>query len=856
VGALALLLGASAHAKDWQLRVSEKDGLPILNLGGQPMMTSGFVFWGADWKWAAQPTAFRIVGPLRYAIDGNNRRLGFRLQGTASSPQPATLSWDFTLNAPKAVEPAIGGGISFRFPLGQSSPSSQRPELLPGNAGWRWNTATGAKIEMRFEPALDEVTLERRRGLEIRGFFYSGSVPKGERRYRATLTVSGNAEVAETTAERFGIADHRQWPNDILDLRTSPVDLAFLNDGERPAGHRGFVKAEDDQLVFEDGTPARFWGTNLTAAAIFRTSRDGVRVQARRLAQLGFNLVRIHHHDSGWVNPNIFGGRDRPDTLTLSKQSLEQLDWWIHCLKEEGIYVWLDLHVGRPLRAGDGIEGFDEIARGKPTAQLKGYSYVNESIQAAMRRFNEQYLNHVNVHTGVAYRAEPAIVALLITNENDVTHHFGNSLLPNKNVPWHNRLYMDAAREFAAHHDLPANRVWRSWEPGPSKLFLNDLEHRFNQAMISHLRSLGTRAGVVTTSTWGGNPLSSLPALTDGDIIDVHSYGKGGEIGRDPVRGTTLIHWLAAAQVAGKPLSVTEWNLGSFPLPDRHSLPLQVAASARLHGWDALMQYAYAQIPLDGGSRPSNWHTFNDPSMIGMLPAAALLYRRGDVAESKTVYAFAPDPTTLFDRQLSPASAVALRTAAERGKLVIALPQVPELPWLRPNPAPKGAIVFDDPSRSFITTGASGVVSDSGELARDWNQETYTIDTPRTQAVTGWIGGRTISLADVDFSMSTRYASVAVQSLDTEPVSTSRQLLISLAARALFDGGRKGSFRAEPVLGELSIRAPSGLELYAVGGLGRNKPRELAVSYEEGRYRVTLDEDVRSYWLLLKRPAG
>ena len=121
---------------------------------------------------------------------------------------------------------------------------------------------------------------------------------------------------------------------------------------------------------------------------------------------------------------------------------LERLDWWIKCLKDEGIYVWLDLHVQRHFKPGDGIEDFEEIAKGKPTADLKGFNYVNASIQAAMQRFTEDYVNHLNPFTGLRYKDDPAIIALLLTNENDVTHHFGNALLPDKKVPLHNAIYM------------------------------------------------------------------------------------------------------------------------------------------------------------------------------------------------------------------------------------------------------------------------------------------------------------------------------------------------------------------------------------------------------------------------------
>ena len=654
-----------------------------------------------------------------------------------------------------------------------------------------------------------------------------------------------------TGAERFGLDDYTTWQADILDWRVSPVDLSFLNAPEKPAGKHGFLKAVKDKLVFEDGAPARFWGTNLTAYTLFGTTRENVKLQARRISELGFNLVRLHHHDSHWVDPNIFFEQKFPDTQNLSSAMLEKMDWWIKCLKDEGIYVWLDLHVGRNLKTGDQIDGFEEISKGESTADLKGYNYVNASIQRAMKRFNDSYVNRINLYTNTRYKDEPAIAAMLITNENDVTHHFGNALLPNKGVPKHNALYMVQAESFAAKHGLPKDKVWRSWEHGPSKLFLNDLEHRFNVEMIGHLRGQGVKVPIVTTSTWGLNPLSSLPALTTGDIIDAHSYGGSGELEKNPLYSPNLVHWIAAAQVAGKPLSVTEWNVESFPVPDRHTIPLYVAANASLQGWDALMQYAYSQVPLNGQGSPSNWHAFNDPGLIATLPAAALLYRRGDVQEATTTYAFAPSKQHLFNQSISPKNAIALRTAAEKGKLVIALPQSRELPWLEKSAIPVGAKLITDQKQSLISSDAAEAVSDTGELRRNWEQGTYSIDTPRTQAAMGWIGATKISLADVDIAVTTKNATVAVQSLDGNPISKSGAIMISLGARSVPKTANQLPFYSEPVEGRLTIRASKGLKLYAKNN-SAEEGREIPASYKNGRYFISLDRRFGSYWLVLK----
>src|SRR5262249_2964358 len=161
---------------------------------------------------------------------------------------------------------------------------------------------------------------------------------------------------------------------------------------------------------------------------------------------------------------------------------------------------------------------------------------------------------------------DPAIVAMLLTNENDLTHHFGNGLLPINNVSnsTHSALYMMQADAFALAFALPKDKTWRSWEHGPSKLFLNDLQHRFDVGMIKGLREVGVRVPIATTSSWGSDPLSSLPALTGGDLIDVHSYGNTGELEKNPIHAANFISWIAAAQVVDRPLTVTEWNMGSF----------------------------------------------------------------------------------------------------------------------------------------------------------------------------------------------------------------------------------------------------------------------------------------------------
>lgn len=847
------VMSQAGWASGWVVSVEEQNGLPSVTRGGGQVMKAKFDFWAANWSWTGFYTAMKVNAPYSYTLQGKNKQLDFDLTADIRKPQTQTLTWAFDLTAHSRQSNVMGGGIVFQFDPALFNGEMGAPVLLPDNRGWSWGKdAQGRRIEMRFEPALAKVYFEPGSNAEIRAFFYKDPISAGQQQIKATLNVTGDIELGPTPTERFGLQDPAQWPDDQLDWQTSPVDLSFLNAPEKPAGKRGFVKASGEQLAFEDNTPVRFWGTNLSAYSLFKTPDEEIIKQAKRLSALGFNLVRLHHHDSPWVSPNVFGdGTLIRDTQQLNAESLRKIDLWVKSLKDEGIYVWLDMHVQRALTANDNIDDFKELAKGEPRVDLKGYAYVNQSIQQAMKRFTEQYMTHVNPYTGLAYKDDPAIAAVLITNENDITQHYGNALMPDKKVPAHTKLYQEQADAFAKHNDLPADRTWRAWEHGPSKLFLNDLERRFDVEMITHLRSLGVKVPIATTSTWGGNGLSALPALTSGDVIDAHSYGAIGQLEKNPLTSDGMINWIAAAQVVGLPLTVTEWNAEPFPLPDRHSLPLYVAGTASHQGWDAMMQYAYSQQAFNSGWRTAdNWHAYNDPAMLATLPAAALLYRRADVQQATTRYVFAPTPATLFNQDITPRNSLLLRTAMEKGRLQIAMPQTPELPWLKPSVIPADAQVLRDPAQSLLPPDASESVTDTGELKRNWQQGLYTIDTPLTQAATGWLGGRTLNLGQVEVQAKTPYASVVVQSLDAKPLGQARSLLISLGTRAVPKVDDKTPFNVEPFEGTLAIQAAGGLKLFARDAHAQLK--ELPVAYQNGRYVITFDGQYMSNWLFLK----
>ena len=535
----------------------------------------------------------------------------------------------------------------------------------------------------------------------------------------------------------------------------------------------------------------------------------------------------------------------------MSSEALRKLDLWITCLKEQGVYLWLDLHVGRTFTRNDQLDNFSDLAKGKEFSEAKGFNYFNASIQRQMQAFNTAYLSHVNAYTGIAYKDDPAVIGLLLTNENDLSQHFGNALTGNKGVPLHNKLFAADAKRFSKEHNLSFDKTTRTWEMGEPRIYLNDVEHRFNRSMIDHLYKMGAKSLIATTSSWGGMGLSGLPSLTDGSVIDAHSYGTAEEMTRNPRYYPGYLAWVGAAQVSGKPLTVSEWNIEPFPAADRFTAPLLTAGIACLQGWDALMLYGYSQTPLNGPAAGSNYSTFNDPAIMGLMPAAALLYRQQHVAKAKKQYELALDRNSFFTVRHDPTTSKAVRTLLETSQFSIRMPETPELPWLKNSlPPDKKTIIIHDMDRDFIPAGQTYVTSDTAELKRDWEKGIQTVNTERSQIAAGSIGGETLRLNNATFEIKTRKAVVAIQSLDGKPIRKSGRVFITLMARSQPAPANKTTMLSEPVTGRVTFAAPMGLKVYPVTSVGTHgKPLE--VTYAGGRYVVDFSS-ASAHWFIVR----
>lgn len=584
----------------------------------------------------------------------------------------------------------------------------------------------------------------------------------------------------------------------------APIDISFIFEHEKPAGKHGFVKVDGARLIFEDGALARFWGTNFNSVANFPSHSYSEKV-AKRLAKFGINMVRFHQMDGDWSTPNIFQFTKGPlleNTQNLDPRSMDALDYLVHCLKQEGIYVYLDLLTYRRFRTGDGVEAAEQMMpAGRP------YSNFDPHLIDLQKKFNEQIWNHVNPYTGLAYKDEPAIALSEIVNENDL---LTRGTIKNLLEPYRGR-FEKQCLEWCRGKNLPLPSTPVDFAGNdPSVLaFLTDAQKTYYRDMIAHMRKLGVRIPLTGTN-WclGGAPL--LAANVETDFTDSHTYWYGWSwrvaekrLMNDSFLGKrdTFMKNLTTFRTLDKPFFVSEWD---HPWPNewRAESPLHLAAVSALQGWSGATIHTYRydcrenvdQIaaPITGDAlsgvpyRSGVFDTFNDPAKFGLFYHAALIVRRGDVREGENAVELAlpglciEKPTEKEAGFYNAGHMQAVDGAGEICKTGIRLPGAKAI-------APRQLHLND----SLLPADAVEIRSDTGELYRNIQKRYGMIDTARTKVAYGFLGALgELKFKGLHLTVKTDFAVLALSSLSDAPLSESDNILLTAVGRADNTGAR------------------------------------------------------------------
>src|SRR5579884_312703 len=570
---------------------------------------------------------------------------------------------------------------------------------------------------------------------------------------------------------------------------------------DRPAGKHGGVRMVKDRFEFEDGTPVKFWGVNLSYTAS-APDHPTAEFTAARFAKYGINAVRMHKFS---YPKGQMGIGDPNDSTRMDPQGLDQLDYFVSRLKEHGVYFGWSHSYGFRIVPGDRkrLLAYDEIAK-----ELKGntYAFINfaEDVQDLMIEMVVNLLKHRNPYTGRTYADEPALCFIELQNEDDIFFYTSESAFnacptykkrfmeqfagwlkerygsqKKLQAVWHDALH--PGETLAAANIVPQLNPWffgsdhlPSQKDGARRrlldtaAFLHEVQDRFYTRFVKAIRTAGYK-GPLNGSPWQAP--SMLPhyynLFSDYKVgyIDRHNYFDGQAPGMfasmltkpgSGYLGTGL------QQVRNRPFGLSEW-IHVYPNVYSAEGPAIVAAyGLGLQGWDASYEFqSQANQRVFGdlaGQFPWGVWDADVPTSLGQYPALARMIYRGDVREGEVISVRRVSRADLAKGQFSFSDRVEQHgdvksfggtvppEALAAGRVLVAFTK-------QSGPA-------EIPDMARYRRG-SMIHSVTGQLAWDTSGQGFiTVNTPGTKAVVGFAQGKELTLGDVTFQVDSPFASV------------------------------------------------------------------------------------------------
>jgi hypothetical protein len=571
-------------------------------------------------------------------------------------------------------------------------------------------------------------------------------------------------------------------------------DVSFLLSA--PAGKAGFIGVRNGHLAYPDGRRFRIWGVNMTGQGNLPSHEDAPKVAAH-LARFGINCIRMHFLD----RPGVLIDNSRADTRALDREHMELFDFFVAELKKRGIYVDLNLNVGRTYKAGDGVKDAPLLGF------AKALTYFDDRLLTLQREYASQLLTHFNPYTKTEYRNEPAVLLVELVNENSIVESWVSNRLLGKNTRPNPGTWADITAGYEAEltaqyhawlakHDLPPEpRMAKSEIAGATVdhfrrelRFYQEIEDRYFQTMRTYLKDeLKVKALLLGTSDHN-HGISGYPLLASTsrlDVVDGHIYWQHPHYTDEAAKGrrpftiantpmvdepqhSTVVD-LSRSAFAGKPYVVSEVN---HPFPSEYAaegIPI-LTAYAALQDWDGIFWYTFEHVePKDWKAQVTgHFEVRTDPSKMAAIAAGALAFLRGDVHAARQTVTRTYSRAQVMDS--------------------LRLPQT-ERPYFTPGFPPALPLVHGSriqtldgaPTAKFAAVNGDPIVSDTGELA--WRKGIVTVDTPRTEAIVGRRQDQAPPLRNLAVDMRNSFGAVVLTSLDGAPIAASRKMLLVAGTR-------------------------------------------------------------------------
>jgi hypothetical protein len=664
----------------------------------------------------------------------------------------------------------------------------------------------------------------------------------------------------------------QEWMPLTAELEIEPgsaVDFSKMGFHDAPAGKHGYTLAKGPHFVFEKqpGKTQRFYGVNLSFEANFPDA-DKAQKLARRFAMLGYNAVRVHHFDGGFVKGSA-------DDTSLNPEQMAKWDALMAACIQEGIYITTDLYVSRSVKWKTvGVDRPGKIEMN----EFKVLAAVHDGAWENLKQFTRNWMQHVNPHTGRAYKDEPALAWLALTNEGN----FGNFLDEMRGIPewqqaWSAWLAEKRKLEPEAYKGIddafPKSIHAQNRSIVAFRLFLKDIEVRFVTRAKAFLRDeLKCRALVTNMSCWTNFTVDQIPRETVYDFVDDHFYVDHPRFienpwrlpsaceNVNPIKGKDMgAQSVVHRRLLNKPFTITEYNF-SAPGQFRGVGGIVTGALGALQEWSGIWRYCYSHggEALTGTVAPkmSYFDMIGDPLSQAAERASLCLFLRQDLAPLKNSYAIVLPKKAISEMQESmPFNKTAftwLAWYARMGTLVA--DQAPAgARWSATYPAAYS--LASKEIENLLAKADPAVLCGDGALQLDRDKGTFVLKTPRTCG--GFAEQGRIDADALSVGVSETAATVWVSALDQSPIKTSSRLLLThltdiqnsdilfgeKSRKTLLDWGRLPHLvRKGQAAITLSLQDPKAYTVYALSTSGK-RTGKVPASVVDGKLCFTAVTD-------------
>ncbi len=425
----------------------------------------------------------------------------------------------------------------------------------------------------------------------------------------------------------------------------------------------GWLKTGPDGHVTPEKAPelaVRLRGFNFTPGTwshnFYKLTHAEIEELAEQIRLRGMNVVRMHFLDSALcglaglpksgkdrlkINEVKFGAT--PEELPIDPAQLDRYDWFVKCLRDRGIYLFIDIVSHH--------SGWTNGSVKPPMRESARYGlFVSDTYRKNWRAGFDFLMNRVNPYTKTRMKDDPQFAAITFFNEQE--HLFNSKHLDAFTPEWQAfRPGAPAFSEELLRADSPDGDAAR-------KFLLNGVD-AMNQFYLDAARESGYQ-GFVTLWDMFMRNLEGI-AREPMTAVAMHTYhAHPGQTKLAPANYRQRLHygaWLrnnmvtvsqrssidwnnaylgraAATRNFGKPFFLTEYSHTAYNRFVQESGPLTGAVAA-LQGWDGLMPHSNL-VKLY--YRPMQGISFDEaPNPMAALSSlfTAFLWQRGDVAEAK-----------------------------------------------------------------------------------------------------------------------------------------------------------------------------------------------------------------------------